>query len=614
MFRSLNKQAVTQMFLNRSAFTMAILTLSVLASAQKLAPINPSLSNLGSRQSTGFIPSAVVLPSYRPSVRALAVFPSSFDLRSSGKSSPVREQGHGGTCWAFASYGSMEGCIRPSDTTDLSERSMANRHGFDVTPNQGGDRALATAYLARWDGPVQESDDPYLDTRQVSPNTFPNYAHMQESIWLPPRSSSTDNDIVKHCLLTYGPVAGDFFFAYDNYTDATSSIYSDSVNEGNHAVTFVGWDDNYSRTNFNAACGNPPGDGAFLFRNSWGEGWGQSGYAWISYYDRNLLLWAWCYPSLEPVTNYQHIYQYDRLGWTRNFGYDSETAFAAAVYNAQATERIEAVAFYTPVVNTQYRVSIYLDPGSTPLSGEEYAVTTGNIDLPGYHTVVLTSPVAVTKGQKFSVVVKLVTPGYKFPIPLEDFVAGLVESINAEPGETYTSADGIVWRDMTTDAPKASVCIKAFGKPSVATRSISGQIDLGPNLGYLQYVNLQAQIKRTDIFGDTVTTPLLRHLNGDYNIDWVPAGTVSLRVAGGHYCAATATGLGTKTGDVVTGFSLINGDSNGDNQVNLFDIVFLDAKFGLSDVMADLDGDGVVNMFDYVLIDQNFGSQGSISL
>lgn len=37
----------------------------------------------------------------------------------------------------------------------------------------------------------------------------------------------------------------------------------------NHAVTIVGWDDNYPKENF--AADNPPqGDGAWIIRNSWG--------------------------------------------------------------------------------------------------------------------------------------------------------------------------------------------------------------------------------------------------------------------------------------------------------------------------------------------------------
>lgn len=46
--------------------------------------------------------------------------------------------------------------------------------------------------------------------------------------------------------------------------------------EGGHAVDLCGWDDNKVSPNTGAV-------GAFLVRNSWGTGWGLSGYFWMSY-------------------------------------------------------------------------------------------------------------------------------------------------------------------------------------------------------------------------------------------------------------------------------------------------------------------------------------------
>ena len=50
-----------------------------------------------------------------------------------------------------------------------------------------------------------------------------------------------------------------------------------------HAVTVIGWDDNYSKDNFYYE--KPENDGAWLVLNSWGTGWGNKGTAWVSYED-----------------------------------------------------------------------------------------------------------------------------------------------------------------------------------------------------------------------------------------------------------------------------------------------------------------------------------------
>ena len=51
-------------------------------------------------------------------------------------------------------------------------------NSFDVEQNDGGSYTMAMAYLAAWQGPVYEKDDPYGDSE--SDDTLKEVAHVQE--------------------------------------------------------------------------------------------------------------------------------------------------------------------------------------------------------------------------------------------------------------------------------------------------------------------------------------------------------------------------------------------------------------------------------------------------
>lgn len=70
--------------------------------------------------------------------------------------------------------------------------------------------------------------------------------------------------------------------------------------EGGHAVTIIGWDDTYSKNNFNAEC-RPSNDGAYICLNSWGSNWGKGGYFYISYDDYTVET------QLSGVTNIKKV-------------------------------------------------------------------------------------------------------------------------------------------------------------------------------------------------------------------------------------------------------------------------------------------------------------------
>ncbi len=386
-------------------------------------------------------------------------YPVTFDLRTLGRVSPVKNQGSCGSCWAFASYGSLESTLLPGEPVDLSENNLKNTHGFDLAPCAGGNADMSAAYLARWSGPVDEAADPYNATGGQSPGGLLPREHVPEISYLPARASPLDNGNIKEALEDAGGVYTSIYWASSGYNSTSRSYSYAGTSPSNHAVTIVGWDDAYDRNRFTPPA---PANGAFIVKNSWGASWGSGGYFGVSYYDSriggdNAVFTA------EDTGNYDRIYQYDPLGWTRSIGLGSDTGWFGNVFTAASDEEISAVSFYTSQVNSSFRVSVYRDPSSGPLNPSGQAsVATGIIAVPGYHTLVLSQQVSVLKGETFSAVVKLQTPGYRYPIPIEAPVTGYSSHATAGSGQSWVSSDGMSWRDLTTLSPNSNACLKAF--------------------------------------------------------------------------------------------------------------------------------------------------------
>lgn len=383
---------------------------------------------------------------------------SRYDLRDEGRVGSVKDQGHCGSCWTFAAMGSLESSLLPGEAWDFSENNLKNTHGLDYTPNDGGNAYMATAYFSRWSGPVNESEDPYHDFADVSPTGLKVQKHVQNVDFLPKRTDRANVTLIKQAVKEHGGVYSSMYWSNGFYDEGHASYYDPWLVGSGHAVLIVGWDDTYSKENFTF---EPPGDGAFIVRNSWNSDWGDDGYFYQSYYDADRGCKAVF--TAEDTDNYRDVYCHDPLGWTSALGLGSETAYAANVFTATSGNSLGAVGFFTPAPNAAYEVSVYVDPTDGPISADGPVTTiSGTQVLPGYHTHPLTMPVPLVPGQTFSVVVKLTTPGYYQPLAVERPIAGFSTGAEASAGESYISADGVEWEDLTIAAPNTNVCLKAY--------------------------------------------------------------------------------------------------------------------------------------------------------
>jgi C1A family cysteine protease len=275
-------------------------------------------------------------------------FASSYDLRSLGRVTSVKNQGAYGTCWAFATFGSMESCLLSSagETRDFSENNLVNLSGFDWGFDEGGNALMSMAYLLRWNGPVNESSDAYPGVG-TSTSLAP-VKHVQQVRIIPGKLNATANDAIKQALVDNGAVMGNYYHDDACYNYTYKSYYFSGTSNINHAVTIVGWDDAFSSSKFN---NTPAGNGAYIVKNSWGPSWGDSGYYYISYYDSKL---AWnetyVFVDASPTNTYKTAYQYDPFGWIGSIGV-GKTFWGANMFTASSSERLGAVGFYAVSTN-----------------------------------------------------------------------------------------------------------------------------------------------------------------------------------------------------------------------------------------------------------------------
>jgi len=542
---------------------------SVVEPVIKTAPMNPDfledqqpdsveafsfVGSYGQISGTGYKPSPVDLSGLasseeRPLLGASGSdLPAVYDLRKEEKVTAVRNQGKDGSCWAFSSIASLESYIleKEGKSYDFSENNMKNlvsnsySQGFDLTPDDGGNAFISTAYLSRWSGPVNDSEDPYSDLSTYSPTGLSVQKHVQETLFLPKKSEFLDNEVIKNAIMEYGAVYTTIYWNPGYYQQKNYAYRYPGSLSVNHAVTIVGWNDSFDRNSFTQV---PPGDGAFIVKNSWGDTWGEDGYFYISYYDTKLGHNENAIFTAESQNNYDHVYQYDPLGWIVSKEYEgSLVAWGGNVFSSERNENLRAIGFYTTDLNTAYEIYIYKNPVSGPVnSGQGYLVQeSGRYSFPGYHTHVLNSAVPISAGEKFSIVIRFTNPSASGPLAVEEPVARYSSKAQANPGESYVSPNGVKWEDISRNS-EANLCIKAF-----TTSYILHEADFTSNVTTGMY---PLTVQFTDLSSNALSWRW--DLNGDGTIDSIAQNPVYTYGSYGTYTVSqtigNSKGFDTKT-------------------------------------------------------------------
>lgn len=390
----------------------------------------------------------------------------------------VEDQGYTYLCWSYAAIGAIESDIlkhysdisykeldlsekhlayynvhKPEDTVDngIKEdyRELVNADNednawiFDYDTNYvavGGVNDFCISLLTAWKGPVSEADNDafqaiygseYLFTNNTSvpSNAYNSEYHIQDVIEI--CASEENIGLVKQMVMEHGAasigVNADSKFWSKNKASLYSYFDGKTPPTANHEVLIVGWDDDYSASNFSH---RPKADGAWLCKNSWGEVSGKNGYFYLSYYDETVgISNAAAYTAIKPGAKGWYDNNYQVAGFLTNVTstlddaenyvviYSSSQNPYGVIYEAKSNEKLKAIGLMAIDSYQQYEVEVYLNPvmDDDKLSfsdlGEPYYSQKVSAIGGGYHTFELSRSISLEAGDKFFVLIKPATSG-----------------------------------------------------------------------------------------------------------------------------------------------------------------------------------------------------------
>jgi len=226
-------------------------------------------------------------------VRRKVSLPTSADLRA--WCSPIENQGSLGSCTANAGIGIVEYFERRAFGKHIDASRLflykVTRNMLHWTGDTGAFLRSTMGALALFGVPPEEYWPYVVADFDKEPPAFcfsfgQNYQAISYYRLDPP---GTAKDVLLNQIktnLAAGLPSMFGFTVYSSYTQGatTGKIPYPTRGEkivGGHAIVAVGYNDGMKIKNTNPGAAETKG--ALLFRNSWGTGWGSSGYGWLPY-------------------------------------------------------------------------------------------------------------------------------------------------------------------------------------------------------------------------------------------------------------------------------------------------------------------------------------------
>ena len=374
------------------------------------------------------------------------VIPSKFDLRDWGWMSSVKDQGWMGACWTFGMSSALESVLLKATGIPFNVSMNNMKTVMKYSPYgsmevfEGGANLASAGYLLSWLGAIPYDADTYDELGKITmPIVTDQNIHVQDIIFIP-NNEIPNGTQMKLAIMKYGSLDVSFFgqASFDDeaqyYNPKTYAQYADLPEGANHEVSIIGWDDNFPKEKFLIT---PPGNGAWIIKNSYGSDWGDNGIVYVSYYDKSLLKYApgkvtdyAAIPIIENTVPYNKNYQYD-ITWLSNFAPSNGTISYMNVFEALDDDLIAGVGTYFNESGVSYKVEIFVN--------DELRLTQEGVSpYVGYHTIKLDSYIPVKKGDVFKAVM---TSNWAPYVLLEDTRVHYVQNIS------FISFDGKTWKD-----------------------------------------------------------------------------------------------------------------------------------------------------------------------